>query len=217
MEQVRLALGLDRDNFCLLGQSWGGILAMEYALKYQQNLKGLVISNMMASIPAYNDYAHQVLMPAMDPQTLAEVKALEASGNVADPRYMGLLIPMHYERHILRRPYAEWPEPVVRSFSHLNFDLYALMQGPSELGASGRLADWDRFADLKHITVPTLVIGARYDTMDPAYMEAMSKELPNGRYLHLPEGSHLAMYDDQQRYFDGLVEFLQGLASSPPT
>lgn len=211
VEQVRQALGLDRNNFCLLGQSWGGILAMEYAFAHQQNLKGLVISNMMASIPAYNDYATRVLMPAMDQHLLAEVKALEAEGKTSDPRYMEILIPMHYERHVLRRPWAEWPEPVIRSFSHLNAELYTLMQGPSELGASGRLVDWDRFADLKRITVPTLVIGAGYDTMDPAHMEAMSKQLPKGQYLYLPEGSHLAMYDDQQRYFDGLVAFLHSV------
>ena len=60
VEQVRQALGLDRDNFYLLGHSWGGILAIEYALKYPQQLKGLIISNMMASIPAYNDYARTV-------------------------------------------------------------------------------------------------------------------------------------------------------------
>src|SRR6266511_1644220 len=75
VEQVRQALKLDRDNFYLFGQSWGGLLAMEYALKYQQHLKGLVISNMIASIPKYNAYAEQVLMPAMDQKALAEIKA----------------------------------------------------------------------------------------------------------------------------------------------
>ena len=208
---MRQALGLERDAFCVLGQSWGGILAIEYALKYQQHLKGLVISNMMASIPAYNAYAREVLMPAMDPQTLAEVKALEAAGDIANPRYMELLIPMHYEKHVLRRPYAEWPEPVVRSFSHINAELYTLMQGPSELGASGRLSDWDRFADLTSISVPTLVIAARHDTMDPTYKAAMARQLPKGQYVCLPDGSHLAMYDDQQRYFDSLNAFLLGL------
>ncbi len=209
---MRRALGLNRDNFCLLGQSWGGILAIEYALEHQQHLKGLVISNMMASIPAYNDYANRVLMPAMDQSLLAEVKALEAGGKTSDPRYMEILIPLHYEQHVLRRPHAEWPEPVNRSFAHINTDLYSLMQGPSELGASGRLLHWDRFNDLGRITTPTLVIGARYDTMDPAHMEAMSKQLPKGQYLYLPEGSHLAMYDDQLRYFDGLVDFLRDVA-----
>ncbi len=212
VEQVRQALGLTQDNFCLLGQSWGGILAIEYALKYQQHLKALVISNMMASIPAYNDYARRVLMPAMDPALLAEAQALEAAGNTSAPRYMEILMPMHYEKHVLRRPAAQWPEPVTRSFGHINNELYTLMQGPSELGASGRLADWDRFDDLSRITTPTLTIGARYDTMDPAYMEAMSKRLPNGRSLTLPEGSHLAMYDDQERYFAGLTAFLKDVA-----
>ena len=82
VEQVRQALGLGPDNFYLLGHSWGGILAIEYALKYQQNLKGLIISNMMASIPAYNEYAHNTLMPAMDPDVLAELQTLEAAGDI---------------------------------------------------------------------------------------------------------------------------------------
>jgi proline-specific peptidase len=86
VEQVRQALGLDRRNFVLYGQSWGGILAMEYARAHQEHLRGLVISNMMASAPAYTAYAEQVLMPAMDPGVLAEVKALEAAGDIENPR-----------------------------------------------------------------------------------------------------------------------------------
>ena len=77
VEQVRQALGLNRDDFVLYGQSWGGILAIEYALTYQQHLRGLVISNMMASVPACNVYAQQVLMPEMDQPALAEIKSLE--------------------------------------------------------------------------------------------------------------------------------------------
>ncbi|RYE01242.1 MAG: alpha/beta fold hydrolase [Sphingomonadales bacterium] len=209
VEQVRVALGLDKTNFCLLGQSWGGMLAMEYALKYQANLKCLVISNMMASIPAYNAYANNVLMPAMDQKALAEVKALEAAGKTEDPRYMELLVPMHYQQHFLRLPAEQWPEPVTRTFSHLNQHIYVLMQGPSELGAGGTLANWDRFADLARITVPTLVYGARYDTMDPAYMKKMADRIPHSTYVYLPDGSHMAMYDDQARYFAGLTSFLK--------
>lgn len=211
VEQVRLALGLTAENFCLLGHSWGGILATEYALKYQHNLKALVISNMMASIPAYNAYAQSVLMPEMDQALLAEAQALEAAGRTAESRYMEILIPMHYEKHVLRRPYAEWPDPVIRAFEHMNGELYALMQGPSELGASGRLLHWDRFDDLAKIAVPTLTIGARHDTMDPAHMRAMAERLPRGSHLYLPEGSHMAMWDDQERYFAGLIAFLKGL------
>ena len=208
VEQVRQALGLDKDNFYLLGQSWGGILAAEYALKYQQHLKGLVISNMMMSIPQYNDYAQKVLMPAMDQKVLAEIKQLEAAGKTEDPRYMELLVPNHYTQHLLRMPPDQWPEPVNRAFKHLNPKVYVPMQGPSELGASGTLVNWDRTRDIHNITVPTLVIGAKYDTMDPAHMEWVSKQLPKGRYLFCPNGSHLAEYDDQQTYFKGLISFI---------
>jgi len=208
VEQVRQALGLDAGNFFLLGHSWGGILAMEYALAHGQHLKGLVISNMMSSIPAYNRYAQQVLMPAMDPAVLAEIQALEAAGDTTNPRYMELLVPHHYEHHVLRLPYAQWPDPVHRAFAHLNPQVYVPMQGPSELGASGKLLHWERTADLPRITAPTLVIGAEHDTMDPAHMRAMATALPRGRYLHCPSGSHMAMVDDQVTYMQGLVDFL---------
>ncbi len=217
VEQVRQALGLDRDNFVLYGQSWGGILGLEYALAHQQHLRGLVISNMMASVPAYNAYAEQVLMPEMDQAALAEIKALEAAGKTADPRYMELLTEQHYVHHVLRMPPAEWPDPVQRGFAHINPAIYVSMQGPSELGISSdaKLVNWDRTGDLPSIEVPTQVIGARHDTMDPAHMEMMAASLPKGRYLYCPDGSHLAMYDDQQAYFAGLTGFLHDVAKQP--
>ncbi len=213
VEQVRRALGLDQTNFYLLGHSWGGILAMEYALKYQARLKGLVISNMMASIPAYNEYADKVLMPAMDPAVLEEIKRMEAAGDTENLRYMELLIPHHYEHHILRMPAAEWPDPVNRAFRHVNPKIYVPLQGPSELGASGKLLNWDRTADLARITVPCLTIGARYDTMDPGHMEWMAKAVQHGRCLFCPNGSHMAFYDDQATYFRGLIQFIQDVDS----
>jgi proline iminopeptidase len=214
VEQVRQALGLDKSNFYLLGQSWGGILAIEYALQHQDQLKGLIISNMMSSIPQYNEYAEKVLMPAMDQKVLAEVKQLEAAGKYEDPRYMELLIPNHYEVHIMRKPAAQWPEPVNRAFKHLNPKVYVPMQGPSELGASGKLAGWDRTADLAKITIPTLTIGAQYDTMDPKHMEWMAKQMPKGQYLYCPSGSHLAIYDDQHTYMAGLIKFIKSVDAS---
>jgi len=214
VEQVRQALGLDHTNFYLYGQSWGGALAIEYALAYQQDLKGLIVSNMMSSIPAYNAYAEEVLMPAMDPDALAEIKRLEAGGSFGDPRYMELLMEHHYVHHVLRMPADAWPEPVTRSFAHINPAIYVPMQGPSELGASGKLLHWDRTAELRTISVPTLVIGARHDTMDPGFMEMMAGELPLGTYLYCPNGSHLAMYDDQVTYFEGILDFIRDVESA---
>lgn len=213
VEQVRTALGLGPDNFFVLGHSWGGILAIEYALKYPNSLKGLIVSNMMSSIPAYNKYAQEVLMPQMDPAALSEIKRLEAAGRTDDPRYMELLMPNHYAKHILRMPPEEWPDPVNRAFKHLNAKIYVPMQGPSELGASGKLLNWDRSADLGRIEVPTLVIGAAHDTMDPKHMEAMARSFKRGRYLFCPNGSHMAMYDDQETYVKGVVKFLKDVDS----
>lgn len=216
VEQVRRALGLDSGNFFLLGHSWGGILALEYALKHQQHLKGLIISNMMSSFPAYNRYARETIMPAIPAAVLAEIQALEAAGEYENPRYMELLIPHHYEQHVLRIPHAQWPDPVQRAFAHLNPKIYVPMQGPSELGGSGKLENWDRTADLLHIRVPTLTIGAAHDTMDPKHMAAMARSMPQGRHLHCPDGSHMAMYDDQAVYVSGLLDFLRDVAEASP-
>jgi proline iminopeptidase len=211
VEQVRRALGLGPDNFVLLGHSWGGILAIEYALAHPGELKGLIVSNMMASIPAYNAYAHDVLMPAMDPAALAEILALEKRQDFANPRYEALLMESFYVDHFLRLPLERWPQGVVRAFTAINKAIYVPMQGPSEMGASGKLERWDRTVDLVKIAVPTLVVGAAHDTMDPKHMEWMAGQFPKGRYLFCPNGSHLALYDDQETYMRGVIAFLRDL------
>ena len=137
VEQVRKALGLGKQDFFLLGHSWGGILAVEYALKYPTELKGLVISNMMMSIPDYNRYASDVLEGQMDPAVVKEIKAIEAKGDYENPRYMELLIPAFYSKHLCR--VDPWPAAVSRAFGSLNKEIYVLMQGPSEFHASGLL------------------------------------------------------------------------------
>lgn len=210
VETVRKALGLDSNNFYLLGHSWGGILAIEYALKYQQNLKGLIISNMMASIPAYVKYANEVLGPQLPKEVLAQLRAFEAKGQYTDPTYLKLINDYYYPEHVLRMPPATWPDPVVRAFAKLNYPLYLKMQGPSEFGVVGDavLKNWDRTADLAKIKVPTLSIGGAFDTMDPKAMEMLSKQVQNGSYLLCPKGSHMSMYDDQQTYFKGLIDFI---------
>ncbi|MDD3456795.1 proline iminopeptidase-family hydrolase [Sphaerochaeta sp.] len=208
VDQVRKALGLDASNFFLLGHSWGGVLAMEYALAHPEALKGLIISNMMADCTAYQKYADDVLGPQMDPKVLARIKELEVAGQYSSEEYEALLMPHHYEMHVLRRPMDQWPECVMNALTHANQDLYVYMQGPSEFGIAGVLATWDRSKDLKHIKTPALVIGAEYDTMDPTYMRWMSEQLPNGSFLYCPEGSHMAMWDDAEVYHEGIKEFI---------
>jgi proline iminopeptidase len=208
VEQVRKVLQLDKNNFYLLGHSWGGILAMQYALKYQDNLKGLIVSNMMSSCPDYDKYANNVLAKQFDPVVLDSVMSMEKRGDFDNPNYMGLLVPNFYEKHILRLPAAEWPDPVNRAFAKLNKSLYVTMQGPSEFGISGRLENWDVSKQLSTIQTPTLVIGAQHDTMDPEHMKWMSTQFKNGTYLYCEKGSHMAMYDDQETYFKGLIDYI---------
>lgn len=211
VEQVRQAIKADSTNFYILGNSWGGILGMQYALKYQNNMKALLVANMMASCPEYGKYAQEVLMKQMDPTALKEILEIEAKGDFNNPRYMELLTPNYYNQHICRL--NPWPEPVTRSFANLNYTIYKMMQGPSEMGIGGNLANWDIKDRLKEIKIPTLMIGAQYDTMDPKAMEEQSKLVQKGRYLYCPNGSHLAMYDDQKTFFDGVIKFIRDVDS----
>lgn len=214
VEQVRKALNLTKDNFYLLGQSWGGILAMEYALKYQDNLKGLIVCNMVASVPEYNKYAQNVLGPQLPKEVLEEIQTIEANKDYANPRYEELLMEHFYTAHILRKPLEEWPKSVHLLFEHLNAGIYVYMQGPSEFGITGEasLSNWDVSNRLKEIKVPTLMLGAEHDTMDPKYMEWMASEVQNGRSV-ITTGSHLSQFDDPDTFFPAVIKFIKDVDS----
>ncbi|NNE55235.1 MAG: proline iminopeptidase-family hydrolase [Flavobacteriales bacterium] len=205
VEQVRKALNLDKDNFFLLGQSWGGILAMEYALKYQENLKGLIICNMTADFHKYAAY-NAKLRSQLRPSLIDSLDVFEAAEDYNNPEYLRLVEEEFYTRHVCR--IYPFPEPVSRSFSHFNMEVYTYMQGPSEFVPGGILKDWTVWDRLPELTVPTLTVGAAYDTMNPKEMEEMSGLVQNGRYLHCPEGSHLALWDDQEVFMDGVIQFI---------
>ena len=206
VEQVRQALGLNKDNFYLLGNSWGGMLAMEYALKYQDNLKGLLICNMTADFNKYEAY-NAKLRNQLRPSLLDSLKRYEDKGDYFNPEYADLVFKEYYTRHICRLP--EFPEPVMRSFKHVNQPVYVYMQGPSEFVPGGILKGWSIWDKLKTLQVPTLTVGAKYDTMNPAEMEEMSQLVQNGRYLYCANGSHLSMWDDQQTFMNGVISFIK--------
>jgi proline iminopeptidase len=210
VEQVRQALGLSKDNFFLLGNSWGGMLAMEYALAHQEHLKGLIICNMVASFPRYAAYNAE-LRAQLPGEVLEELERHEAAGDYPNPEYQELVFKEYYQRHICRLP--EWPEPVTRSFKHINQTVYSYMQGPSEFVPGGILKEWSVWDRLGELTVPTLMVGAEHDTMKPAEMEEMSKLVHNGRYLYCPNGSHLAMWDDQEVFMAGVIRFIKDVDS----
>jgi proline iminopeptidase len=204
VEQVRAALGLNQ--FYLYGHSWGGMLALEYALKYQEYLKGLVISNMTASIPSYVTYINE-LRRQLPAESLRILERYEANGEYTAPEYEKVMIGEIYSKHLCRL--TPWPEPVVRMFRHMNQKVYNTMQGPNEFVVTGTFKDWDRWADLKSINVPTLLSVGRFDTMNVADIERMGSLIPNARIAICENGSHCSMYDDQERYFEGLLRFVK--------
>lgn len=215
VEQVRQALDLNQDNFYLLGQSWGGMLAMEYAFRHQDKLKGLIICNMMSSLDAYEKYAKEILGPQMPEAVFGELMEIEKNMDFENPRYMELLMEHHYPQHVLRMPLDEWPAEINQTMEHVNPDVYVYMQGYSEFGITpgASLAGWDVRDQLKDITVPTLVVGGAHDTMDPEHMEWMAEEVANGRFLGCPNGSHLSQYDDPEHFFPGVIQFINEVNS----
>jgi len=206
VEEVRQGLGLT--NFYLYGQSWGGMLAIEYALKYPARLKGLVISNMTAGVPSYEAYA-KTLRAALPTEVRAVMDRYEAKGEYQAQEYQEAIFAHVYSRHFCRLD--PWPEPAERALrlNHFNQRVYNYLQGPNEFVITGKLKDWDRWADLPRISVPTLVMGARYDTMNPDDVRREGALIPRSRTHICPNGSHFSLYDDQEDYMRALIRFLK--------
>ncbi|MCK5379478.1 MAG: proline iminopeptidase-family hydrolase [Acidobacteria bacterium] len=209
VETVRQALGLE--DFVLIGQSWGGMLGIEYALKYQEHLKGLVISNMVGSVPLYVEGVNQLrgLMPAEAREIL---ERHEAAKEYANPEYQEILFGQLYSKHLCRLD--PWPQAVVDTFDRLNTTIYNHMQGPSEFEVTGTFKDWDRMDDLDKITVPTLLIVGRYDTMRVSDIEEMDRRMPDSSLLICENGSHISNWDDEDAYFTGVLDFLNDLKTA---
>jgi proline iminopeptidase len=204
VEEVRRGLGLE--NFVLYGQSWGGMLSIEYALKYQHHLRALVISNMTAGIQSYLKRIGEVAKK-LDPVTLATLRVFEATEDYDAPEYQRIMMEELYPMAICRS--KPWPEPVTRAFRDANLAIYNRMQGKSEFVVTGTFKDWERWDDLHKIEVKTLTLGAENDTMDPEDIRKMATLMPNATAAICPEGSHLAMWDDQTIYFEHLLGFLR--------
>ena len=204
VEAVRKGLGLEQ--FYLLGHSWGGMLAIEYALAYPQHLKGLIISNMAAGIKAYEKRT-AALRAALPSDILAVLDKYEKAGNYTAPEYQNVMLGQVYTRFICRLD--PWPEPLQRAFRNFNEKVYNYLQGPNEFVVTGAFKNWERWNDLHRIQTRTLTIGAQYDEMDPEDMKKMATMMPNAQSWISQKGSHMAFWDDQVPYFTSLLTFLK--------
>jgi len=207
VEEVRQ--GLTLENFVLYGHSWGGILALEYALKYQHHLRGLVISNMTAGVQSYLKHIAELTEQLLTPNELAQLRALETAKDYENPAYRHIVEERLYPTTMCRL--KPWPEPVTRAFRLANEKIYNQMQGKSKFEVTGNLKDWERWDRLHEFRVKALTIGATHDEMATEDMVKMAKMMPNATSAICPKGSHLCMWDDQSAYFRHLLEFLRSL------
>jgi proline iminopeptidase len=208
VEEVRRGLGLD--HFVLYGQSWGGMLGIEYALKHQQHLRALVISNMTASARDVMRRMGELKTQMLSQEDLAKLNTLENAGSYDSPEYVAIVEGKLYHQMLCRT--KPWPNAVDRALQHMNASIYSQMWGKSEFTATGNLKDWDRWGRLHEIKLKTLTIGARYDEMDPADMKKMASMVQNGAYAYCPNGSHFTLWDDQEIYFKQLLSFLRNVS-----
>lgn len=203
VEEVRQKLNLE--DFYLLGQSWGGFLAIEYALKYQSNLKGLVLSNTTASITSYINYINE-LRNQLPKDVIKRLDEFEDKGDYSNPEYVRLLDEHLNNKHICRL--NPWPDAAKRGFENMNSQVYETLHGPNEFLVTGNYQNWNRWDDLYNIDVPTLVLGARHDSMSVLDQKEMGKRIPNSRVDICENGSHLPMWDDAENYFSYLKNFI---------
>lgn len=204
IEEVRQLLGLN--NFFLLGHSWGGMLAQEYALKYSDStgLKGLIVSDMTDDIASYERNIDHERKDLLGSDEVTFMKQCENKGAYTNDRY---------HRDILKLDYAYIIKHPEHSSKHLivtkNRALYEYFQGDNEFIVTGALRDWTVADQLYKIKQPTVIIFGSDDTMDKDEGQKMSKRLPNGEFHVIGNAGHCSMLDNPKEFFSILTRFVK--------
>jgi proline-specific peptidase len=201
---VREALGLERIH--LLGQSWGGMLAMEYALTKPSGLHSLILADSLSSIPLWVAEADHLRadLPVGVQATLAKH---EQAGTYDDKEYEEASL-VYYKRHVCRA--EPWPDCVMRTFDQMAADpeVYRTMWGPTEFLATGNLGDWDITPRLGEIGVPTMLFSGRYDEATPRVVQAMHDAIPGAEWVIFEQSSHMPHVEETERYLQVLSDYL---------
>ena len=205
VEEVRRQLGWDR--FLMLGNSWGGMLGIEYCLQHLDRVQAFVIGNIAASMPRLIQGFDRV-KAALGPDTVRMMAQREAEGSVQHPEYQAARTLLMY-RHMCRT--ETWPAPLVESMSPegIGTGPFNAMFGPHFFNCSGNLRDWDRMADLARITVPTFVTTSDWDYILPEYVRLMHEHLPNSELISFRDSGHLPFWDAADRYHPAVLGFLK--------
>src|SRR5215208_4166189 len=202
---VRHELGLGYIH--LLGYSWGGMLAMEYALTQPEGLASLILASSPASIPQWISEANRLRRDL--PQEVEEtLRHHEKAGTTDDPAYEEAT-QVYYQRHLCRLD--PWPEPWKRTFAKLeaNPEVYNTMFGPSEFHATGTLKEWDIRDRLGEINLPTLITSGRYDAATPAIAETVHRGIAGSEWVMFEHSSHAAHLEEENEYRRVVEDFMR--------
>jgi L-proline amide hydrolase len=194
------------DRHHVLGQSWGGFLAQEYALTQPSGLKSLILANTAASFPDFLAEANK-LRAELPPDVEATLKRHEDAGTTDDPEYMEACM-VFYGRHVCRLP--EWPEEIMKAFENIEKDptVYHTMNGPSEFHVIGSIKDWQAEDRLGQIGVPTLVLSGRHDEATPALQETLVAGIPDTEQVILEESSHMPFWEERAKFMAVVGDWL---------
>jgi len=195
---------LNLKNIHLLGQSWGTILGMEYAVTYPNIVKSLIMDNGVADVPHLISELNR-LREALGSETVKMMLRHEAEGTLDHPEYQAAITILNY-RHVCRLD--EWPAPLTRSLNDWNMDVYGTMQGPNEFTFTGNYSTWSRLKDIYKVDVPVLVTCGMHDELTPACSMLMHNQFPNSEIKVFKNSSHMPFYEEPEEYFNLLLDFL---------
>ncbi len=199
---IRRELGLDKVH--LLGQSWGGMLAIEYALTQPDGLVSLILASSLSSTPLYIAEANR-LRSALPLDVQATLERHEAAGTTDDSEYQKAMR-VFYKRHVIR--VVPMPAHVKRSMKQAG-QVYFTMWGPSEFHATGILKDWDRTDRLSEIRVPTFITSGRYDECTPRINEVLHKGIVGSEWVIFENSSHMAHVEEPELYMTTVRSFIE--------
>ena len=214
-ELAALVATLDiADGFHLVGHSWGGMLALEYALRHPVGLRSIVLADTFASSAVYSTEVARLLRQLPE-NVRAAIERNEAAGTTDSPEYRDA-VQLFYRRHVCRRQPV--PDELRRTLVALGQDptVYQTMCGPSEFSLTGLLANWDITDMLGSIEVPALIVSGRYDEVTPAAVEPLVRGLPNARWELFEESSHMPHIEEPERFIDSVGRFLRRVEGATP-
>jgi len=202
LETVRATLNLGKID--VIGNSWGGVLGLEYALAYPQQLNRFVMCNIAVNAALMNQGFKQCKL-ALGHETAKMIALREAEGTTSHPEYQAAVTLLNY-RHLCR--IDTWPEPLVVSLKDVG-PASATMFGPYLYHCTGTLATWDRTADLHRVKVPVLLISGEHDYVLPEYVAISLQHLPDARMKIFRNCSHMPMWEAPNAYHETVLDFLK--------